>query len=313
MGWCVALLIVGCQNEEVGLQFERESGRYNGEILVINEGNFNAGNASLTSYEPFTEETSQRVFENSNGVGLGDVAQDAVWVGSECWIAINGSGRIYRVDDNLLIQKQWDNVGTPAQILRFGDHILFRDLFQPQIRAIDVNDDQIEVITTPSRVVDMEVFQDELWLVLNSGDVLRTSSLDSFEPVNELPSVSRAVVNAEGLFFVDDQNIMYSRFGQLVVALPGPPTQWVGFENQILFTAGDTLYTFSFGTGETSVLSELDFSPYGLSVDPVDGDIYVFNPKGFNSLGECLRLSNSGFEIDRFTCGIIPVKAVFRP
>jgi DNA-binding beta-propeller fold protein YncE len=302
-----------CQNEEVGLQYQNTFGKYTGEVLIINEGNFNAGNAALTEYIPFTENTNDRVFANANGFGPGDVAQDAVWVGDECWIAINGSGKLWKVDRDLVVLEQWNNIGTPVRILDFGNHVVINDLFSSKVRFIHTENGTVEMIEIPSRVVDMAVYQNDLWLILSSGTCLKMN--ESFQqqvlPLNS--NYRRVVAQSTGIILIDDSGNLYSQNETPLGNLPGVPDYSDGFGNQLIYIVEDKLYRYSSTSNENKLLSQLGFSPYGLSVNPENGDMYVFDPKEYNSRGECHRFNISGIPIDQFKCGIIPVRAVFRP
>ena len=310
----VAVFILwSCQNEEVGLQYQNTSGKYSGEVLIINEGNFNAGNASLTEYIPFTETTTDRVFSNANGFGPGDVAQDAVWVGDECWIAINGSGKLWKVDRDLVVLDQWDNIGTPARILHFGNHVVMNDLFSSKARIVHTDNGTVEIIETPSRVVDMAVYQNDLWLVLSSGTCLKMNGSFQEQTLPFNSNYEQVVVLSSGIYLIDDSGNLYSQNETPQGNLLGVPDYSVGFGNQLIYIIEDKLYRYSINSSENKLLSQLEFSPYGLSVHPENGDIYVFDPKEFNSRGECHRFNISGIPIDQFECGIIPVRAVFRP
>ena len=45
---------------------------------------------------------------------------------------------------------------------------------------------------------------------------------------------------------------------------------------------------------------------YGLSIDPVNGDVYIADAIDYQQQGMVLRYSSSGDELDRFYVGIIP-------
>ncbi len=65
-----------------------------GGVLVLNEGNFMYGNASLSYYKPSKSEVINDVFYRQNDTPLGDVAQSASLFNGELYVVMNNSGKI---------------------------------------------------------------------------------------------------------------------------------------------------------------------------------------------------------------------------
>lgn len=70
-------------------------------IFVLNQGNFGAGNASVTFVDENLENVTQNVFSKVNdGDPLGDTAQSMAFLEDYAWIVVNVSNKIEVVDRN---------------------------------------------------------------------------------------------------------------------------------------------------------------------------------------------------------------------
>ena len=100
-GILIILLPVGhaCMNDEDWVEQNKpnlgaEEFQKRGGVVVVNEGNFMYGNASLTYYDPGTGKLINDIFYRQNGIPLGDVAQSAVIHDGELFVVVNNSGKI---------------------------------------------------------------------------------------------------------------------------------------------------------------------------------------------------------------------------
>jgi DNA-binding beta-propeller fold protein YncE len=69
-----------------------------GGVIILNEGNFMYGNASLSYYNPQTRKLTNDVFYRQNGIPLGDVAESAEVYDGELFIVLNNSGKVVAVN-----------------------------------------------------------------------------------------------------------------------------------------------------------------------------------------------------------------------
>ena len=73
-------------------------------LFIINEGNFQYGNASLCYYDPDTKEVQTEVFLRANGFKLGDVAQSMTVRDGRGWIVVNNSHVIFALDADTCLE-----------------------------------------------------------------------------------------------------------------------------------------------------------------------------------------------------------------
>lgn len=70
------------------------------QVIVVNQGAFLQGNASITIYDPATQTASQNVFQQANSRPLGDVATHTVLINDLLYIVVSNSDKIEVVNPN---------------------------------------------------------------------------------------------------------------------------------------------------------------------------------------------------------------------
>ena len=72
-------------------------------LLVLNEGNFQYSNASLSFYDIQADTVCNNLFYKVNDAPLGDVAESMALVDGKLYIVVNNSNYIYKVDANTMV------------------------------------------------------------------------------------------------------------------------------------------------------------------------------------------------------------------
>ena len=72
-------------------------------VLLLNEGNYQVSNASLTFYDPEADTVANNLFYKVNDAPLGDVAESMALVDGKLYIVVNNSNYIYKVDANTMV------------------------------------------------------------------------------------------------------------------------------------------------------------------------------------------------------------------
>lgn len=115
-----------------------------GSVLILNEGNFNAGNATLSCYDPNTKQVENGVFHRVNDRKLGDTGQSITIFNGVAYIAVENSGIIWAIDAETFRVKGQIEASNQTQIInpRYV-HVVsptkayVTDLYSPYINIIN--------------------------------------------------------------------------------------------------------------------------------------------------------------------------------
>ena len=134
-----ALFLAAChkpspQTQEINLS--------NPGLIILNEGNFSYGNASITFFDITTSTVTNKAFEKANGLGLGDIAQSAYTDNSFIYIVVNNSGKIIKASlDNLHLQAQLTRLVSPRYLATLpGGKMIVTDLYSTMMTVFDPMD-----------------------------------------------------------------------------------------------------------------------------------------------------------------------------
>ena len=72
-------------------------------MFVLNEGNFQFSNASLTFYDIEADTVINNLFYKANAAPIGDVAESMALVDGKLYIVVNNSNYIYKMDANTIV------------------------------------------------------------------------------------------------------------------------------------------------------------------------------------------------------------------
>lgn len=342
--WAAAVLLAaactGCMKWDYG-PTEDFAASASG-LFIVNEGNFQYGNASLSYYDPDTQRVENEVFRRANGFRLGDVAQSMTVRDGTGWVVVNNSHVIFAIDlgtfkevgritdltsprhihflsdEKAYVTQLWDNrifivdprryeitgyiecpgmtmeSGSTEQMVQRGKYVYVSCWsYQNRILKIDTETDTV--------TDELEVGIQPASLVLDCNDKLWTLTDGGYKgsPYGyEAPTLCR--IDAE-TFTIEKR----FRFG-----LGDAPS---GMQ---LNSAGDTLYWINNDIWRMDVTAEqvpvrpfIEYGGtlyYGLTVDPVRGDVYIADAVDYQQPGMIYRYSAEGRLLDSFHAGITP-------
>ncbi len=135
----VVMLLAACSNSDPDAEEEVFDATGQG-VFILCEGNFNAGNSTLSYYDPDTKEVQNGIFQRANDRKLGDTGQSISIRNGVAYVAVENSGIIWGIDVNTfrvrgqLEQRQTEHMINPRYIHFLSDTKAYvTDLYSPYL------------------------------------------------------------------------------------------------------------------------------------------------------------------------------------
>ena len=338
---CLTVLLQGCMKWDYDLDNEPVRLSGNG-LFIVNEGNFQYGNATLSYYDPGNGNVQNEVFLRANGMKLGDVAQSmTVWKGVG-WIVVNNSHVIFAIDIETGREKgRIENLTSPRNIHFVSDDKAYVTqlwdnrivIVNPRTYSatgyIEVPGMTMETGSTEQMVAYGRYVYCKCWSYQNS--IIRidtlTDRVDAVLTVGLQPN-SLVIDRNNNLWTITDGGYEGSPFGYETPALYCIDAESFSIVRVFDFASGDTpseiqingdgsrLYWINRDVWCMDVdaknlpvqpfLAEQGTLYYGLTVSPYNEDVYVADAIDYQQHGKILRYSARREYIDGFYVGITP-------
>lgn len=337
---CIASLLGGCMEWEYGYT---EEFQFNGRgLYIINEGNFQYGNASLSYYDPDAKSVENEVFYRANAMKLGDVAQSMTVRDGIGWIVVNNSHVVFAI--NLSTAKEVGRI-TDLTSPRYIHFLSDEKAYVTQLwdnRIFIVNPKRFEVtgyIECPRMTMETgsteQMVQWGKYVYVNcwsyQNRILKIDTTTD-KVVGELevgiqPTSLKIDCNGK-LWTITDGGYEDSPYGYEAPSLYCIDAETFTIEKEFHFQKGDApselmlngesdkIYWINNDIWAMDVdaahLPTRPFLPYndtiyyGLTIDPATGDVYIADAIDYQQQGKIYRYSATGELIDEFYTGIIP-------
>ncbi|MDO4319317.1 MAG: YncE family protein [Bacteroidales bacterium] len=336
---CVAVT-AGCMRWEYG-DIEQITAAPEG-LFVLNEGNFQYGNATLSYYDPATDEVENEVFVRANGFKLGDVAQSMTMHGGLGWVVVNNSHVIFAIDPDTFVEVgRITDLTSPRCIHFLSDTKAY--VTQIWDNRIFIVDPSRYEITGYIEIPGMERGDGSTEMMVQIGDYVYVNCYSYWNLLLKIDSRTDEVTDIIEVG-IQPRTMTADCMGRLWILCDGgyagspyayeeprllcvdPTTMTVlkqfdyplGTKATTVVTngAGDRLYWICDDVWSMPVTAdELPSEPlipaigtiyYGLTVDPSSGDIYVADAIDYQQQGVVYRFSPDGELRGRFYVGITP-------
>ena len=305
----------------------------NGLVLIGNEGNFQYGNSSLSSYNKNSGEISSNIYQNINQSLLGDVLHSISHIDHQLFLVVNNSGKIVVINDETFeYEYQIDNLLSPRKIIKvnnskyyitdlYSNNIYIYNTYQNTTSEISVTGWCEDILMQNGKVYVCNVANNLIYVINSNDDTIMDSISVGQNPVsikedlkgdlwvlcqgsvsnNEDPSIS--IIETQTLKVIKNFSLESNQ---------NYPSSMNILKNEVFFinkhvykisSIEDTLQEIIWeNTGNTF---------YNLSIDPYNKDIYLTDAKDYVQNGSLLIIDSIGNLKDEVITGIIPKSIVF--
>jgi YVTN family beta-propeller protein len=319
-------------------------------VMVLNQGTYGSNNTTLTYYDSAAEVATTDYFKDKNGFNLGSSGSDMTVYGDKLYIVMNISGNVTVISastgafiDTIGIRNLGINRG-PQNIVATGGQV-FVSSTDGTVEVIDTTTLAItNILTVGSNPAQMAISGNNLY-VSNTGAF--SSNFDSTISIINLSSLTvtgsiKVGINPGSIAADNSGNLYVScagNFGSIGPSLAKVNTGSASVTLSLDTAVGSVLYHNNAlyvtpvydGVPTVRILSTTDFSttanfitdgtivttPYGLDINPQNGDVYIDDAKDYKSSGEVFCFNSAGVKKFSFSTGsssasgINPSKVVF--
>ncbi len=313
-------------------------------MLILNEGGFNANNATLSYYDYDKTTLTADVFKTVNQRDLGDVGNDLKVYGSKMYIVMNASGTLEVLNAKTVksikqISFKNGEINRQPRSIVFNKNKAFISTFDGKVAVLDTTSLVIEKFIEVGRNPDQMAIANGKLYVANSGglsfpnydnsvSVIDLNTLEEIKKITVVMNPGRVAADQYGDVYV----ISSGNYNEIVPALNiiNSTTDQVSstindFKGSSITIAGDMAY-FTTYTGvmvfdvktETIVKDEFVADgtsigiPHNVVVNEARDEVFITDAVDYaGSKGKIHCFDNAGHKKYTLTSGLFPGHIVF--
>jgi YVTN family beta-propeller protein len=318
-------------------------------VYVVNEGNYQRGNSSLTVYLPDSNKAYQDVFALANGRKLGDTGNDIVIYGGKAYIVVNGSQRIEVI--SVATNKTIGTIALPGQrdpyrlVILNDAKAFFTNVSDTSVTefnpsTLQIVSDRIKVGLNPMGITSAngKIYVcnsgfgfDSTVTVLNAtnGALIKTVVVgDSPSEIGVGPN-NEVIVKCDGRSDYNkpandtpgsiskintDNDVVISKVTLPLATYGHPGRMTISSKGIGFFHAKNGVFKFTYSgsiieVGGTPVST---IAGYGIAFDDATDHLYVTDPRDYVQPGDVYVLNVNGATLKQFLGGIIPGAIAFK-
>ncbi|MBO9204710.1 MULTISPECIES: DUF5074 domain-containing protein [Niastella] len=310
-------------------------------LYILSEGLYGNNNSMLTYYNTSTGTATTDFYAKANGgSGIGDTGNDILLYGSKMYIVVNVSSVLTIADartgeriKNIPLKDANGKGRQPRYVTSYKNKILV-STWDGFVSVIDTTSLAIEKdIAVGSNPEQMVVVGDKLYVANSGGNGAVQDSTVSVVSLSFMTEVKKITVSINpnsltaddsgNLYVVCQKNfsgtaknrlVKINTYTNTVVKVADTAVGRIKYYNGALYATGGY-----YGSAYIRKLSTTDFSqesanfvtdgtfmtePYGINVDPENGDVYVTDAKDYLTSGEVFCFDNTGKK--KFSINVSP-------
>lgn len=319
----ISVLLVACKKEETSNGGVNPPAKGDTDVLVLNEGNFMWGNASITAVHSLSESASQGVFEAVNDFPLGDVAQSAILHDDLLYVVVNNSSKIEVLDaESYASVKTISGFTSPRYICVVEETPLtawVSDLYSDYITEVDLNSgSKIRTISAEGwteKMIDIGVevlvhgVTDSVLLVIDqlTGSVNEINSFDNENVVDLVAGESLTLVlTTKGIWQLSHENLNTIKLYDFLLEKNASKLT-VDWENNKVYYRDTDIFRVNLDEKtETMFYESKGRSFYGLAWNSSSSELIVTDAKDYVQQGAVIVLNTVGEKVFEVEAGINP-------
>ncbi len=286
-------------------------------VIIVNEGNFQWGNASLGQYNPERKSYEDGLFRNANNQPLGDVLQEAHRIKNRYYLVMNGSNELVICDLNWKEISASAGINAPVHLAYWENSIWLSDLYSPKIRQYDLDGKLLAEFNLGFSNARMFIWEKQLhfyqgsrWKYLESVNASLRSGFSNLQDIDQIITIGEGIIIS-----YENGNVYHwpSRGGNPIplASFQLPLSYRVVDESKDRFFSydGDSLYVHNLQNNYArSPLIAIECENfYGLSFHAPSESLFLFDARSFVQPHRIRRINpNSGTVLDDFQAGALP-------
>ena len=306
-------------------------------IYIINEGNFQFGNASISYYSPDDKSVIEDLYKHVNQHQLGDVCQSMTLINGWYYVVVNNSQKIEIINpDNFERANTITGLISPRYILQVSSSKAYVSDYKSHrvsIINLSTNNKQGEIsihgwteemYMLYGKVYITNMKNDKLYIVNTANDLLEDSLVlaqcpgslveDKNGKLWVLCQGDESINKTGALFCINPSNHTIEK--RLDFPLHAAPMRLsINDTHDTLYFIKKHIYQLPADGSAISPVQLIDGSTknfYGLSIEPKTGRLFVADAIDYIQKGKIYSYNSKGVVLGEFKVGLIPSKIYFK-